>query len=82
VRLARSEGHDPLEQKRERESQSKREAGSVTFKTCDEQYIALNSSSWQNAKHAAQWQSTLETYVYPALGNEPVAEIDTHTGAC
>src|SRR5258705_899932 len=49
VRLARSEGHDPLEQKRERESQSKREAaGSVTFKSCAEQYIALNSPSWQN----------------------------------
>jgi integrase len=78
VRLARSEGHDPLEQKRERESQSKREAaGSVSFKSCAEQYIALNSPSWQNAKHAAQWQSTLETYVYSFLGNEPIAEINT-----
>jgi integrase len=80
VRLARSEGHDPLEQKRERESQSKREAaGSVTFKSCAEQYIALNSPGWQNVKHAAQWQSTLETYVYPALGNEPIAEINTQS---
>lgn len=32
--------------------------------------------SWKNAKHAAQWLSTLETYVFPKLGNLPVNRID------
>jgi hypothetical protein len=31
------------------------------------------------AKHAEQWRSTLETYVYPALGNEPIADINTQS---
>ncbi len=32
---------------------------------------------FRNAKHAAQWQSTLETYCYPVIGDMPVADITT-----
>jgi integrase len=31
---------------------------------------------WKNPKHAAQWLSTLETYVYPTLGSKRVDHID------
>jgi integrase len=34
-------------------------------------------AGWRNAKHAAQWPSTLATYVYPVFGGLPVAAIDT-----
>jgi integrase len=78
LRLSRNEGHDPLQQRRRAETERKREvAGQVTFESCAEKYIALNSPSWQNAKHAAQWRSTLTTYVYPILGREPISEINT-----
>jgi integrase len=32
--------------------------------------------SWKNAKHAKQWLSTLEAYVFPRLGDLPVNKID------
>jgi integrase len=34
-------------------------------------------AGWKNPKHAAQWPSTLQTYVYPIFGNLPVQAIDT-----
>jgi integrase len=32
---------------------------------------------WRNAKHRPQWRNTLATYVYPILGELPVAAIDS-----
>jgi integrase len=52
-------------------------AKAVNFKTLAEQYIAQHEAGWKNAKHAAQWTSTLETYAYPILGNLVAADIDT-----
>lgn len=34
-----------------------------------------NAKRWRNAKHAAQWQSTLETYALPVLGPKPVEDV-------
>ena len=39
-----------------------------TFRKAAEGYIAAHRSGWKNAKHADQWQSTLEAHVFPALG--------------
>jgi integrase len=52
-------------------------AKAVNFKTLAEQYIAQHEASWKNAKHAAQWTSTLETYAFPTIGNMVAADIDT-----
>ena len=46
-----------------------------TFRKVAEQFIELQRPSWRNAKHAAQWESTLETYAYPVIGARPVAEV-------
>lgn len=35
------------------------------------------AGSWKNEKHAAQWLSTLERYVFPALGSRRVDLIET-----
>ena len=40
-----------------------------TFRRCAEAYIKAKSSGWRNAKHASQWPNTLETYVYPTIGD-------------
>jgi hypothetical protein len=32
---------------------------------------------WRDAKHAAQWGSTLEAYAYPKLGGPDVKAVDT-----
>jgi len=49
----------------------------VTFEYCADRYIAAHETSWRNAKHRAQWKSTLSTYVYPVCGPLPVGAVDT-----
>jgi integrase len=51
-------------------------AKAVTFKESAERYIEGRRSGWRNAKHAAQWLSTFETYAFPVLGPLPVEAID------
>ncbi len=46
-----------------------------TFRKAAEGYIATHRAGWKNAKHADQWQSTLEAHVFPALGVMDVANI-------
>jgi len=46
-----------------------------TFKTAAEEYIHQHEKSWKNAKHAAQWTATLQTYVYPLMGEMVVRDI-------
>lgn len=42
------DGVDPIEARR------------LTFKDCADRYIAAHEAGWRNAKHRAQWRSTLE----------------------
>lgn len=51
-------------------------AGIPTFSVAVKKVHAENVPSWKNAKHAAQWINTLETYAVPSLGNRSVADID------
>lgn len=82
LRLKVKAGIDPLEQ-RDREAaealaaaQAAKVAG-TTFREVAAAYIAANEESWRNPKHRQQWGNTLDTYVYPVVGDLPVAEIDT-----
>lgn len=52
-------------------------ARAMTFRDCARAYIEAMRPGWKNAKHAAQWESTLDRYVYPTLGDLPVDGIDT-----
>jgi integrase len=47
----------------------------VTFKQTFDDYFAVKRANLSNAKHKAQWQSTMQAYVFPAIGNRPVADI-------
>lgn len=68
---------DPLARaKAVRLSKAAELASGTTFKQAATEFIASHKSSWKNAKHAAQWPATLETYVYPVFGNVSVADID------
>ena len=46
-----------------------------TFEALARQHIAENQHSWRNAKHRAQWLSTLEAYAFPALSSLRVNEV-------
>jgi hypothetical protein len=52
-------------------------ARAVTFAQEAEAYIEAHRAGWKDAKHVAQWTSTLETYAHPFIGKQLVSEIDT-----
>ncbi|HEY6259441.1 MAG TPA: Arm DNA-binding domain-containing protein, partial [Xanthobacteraceae bacterium] len=69
---------DPIDARRTaREQDRLRTARAMTFKQCAERYIEAHRSGWRNAKHAAQWETTLATYAEPFIGALPVQAIDT-----
>ena len=82
LRLKVKAGIDPLaERKREAAeavaaAQAAQVAG-ITFKAVAEAYIGANEGSWRNDKHRQQWKNTLASYVYPVMGELPVADIAT-----
>ncbi len=47
----------------------------VTFDEVARDYIAAHSGAWKNAKHRAQWKTTLERYVFPSIGSKVVGEV-------
>jgi len=78
ARELRLNGNDPIEQKRAQRAAAVLEAAkAMTFKQCAEGYIKDNEVKWTNAKHRYEWGATLSRYVYPVLGDLPVAAIDT-----
>ena len=46
-----------------------------TFAEATAEVIKLNLPTWKNTKHAAQWGSTLRTYVFPHFGSRLVTEV-------
>jgi integrase len=81
-----SAGVDPLDeraaleeaaaiQRKSEQARQKKEA--ATFEAVAAQYIDNHRPSWQNVKHAQQWENTLRTYAYPIVGHMPVGEITT-----
>lgn len=71
------DGFDPIESRdEERQARALAQASVLTFKEAAQKYISAHRAGWKNAKHAAQWATTLETYVYPTLGKLSVADVD------
>src|SRR6516225_5677194 len=76
-RQMRLDGTDPIAVKKAGKLKAKLEAArAMTFQQCAEAYIDDHKAGWQNAKHAAQWSSTLKTYAYPVFGALPVQAVD------
>ena len=76
-RKQRLAGLDPIAARQEARATARLEAAkALTFEKCAEAFIESHKAAWQNAKHAAQWGSTLKTYAYPVFGSLPVAGVD------
>ncbi len=76
-RKARLDGRDPIAERKAARLAAKLDAAkAMTFRACAERYIAAHRAGWRNAKHAAQWTATLDTYVYPSFGGLPVQAVD------
>lgn len=70
-------GIDPVEAKREaKNALILAQASAKTFEQCAADFLAAMEGGWRNAKHRAQWASTLERYAYPVLGKLQVRDIE------
>jgi integrase len=77
-RKQRHDGIDPLDAKEaQRQAHRLSIAKGRTFRDMAEEFIGRNEAGWRNAKHRQQWRNTLQTYVYPQLGELAVGAIDT-----
>jgi integrase len=65
-----SEGIDPIEDK-------KRDRIIPKFEVAARKVYEDNRPTWRNAKHAAQFITTLETYAFPVIGSMSVKEINS-----
>jgi integrase len=75
--MVRSNRIDPIETRKAQRNQARIDAAkAMTFRQCAEAYVASHQAGWRNAKHRAQWASTLATYVYPVFGSLPAQAVD------
>ena len=65
-------GIDPVAEKRA----ARLKAALPTFRQAATLCHGEHSPTWRNAKHAAQWLATLETYAFPVFGDRAVDTID------
>jgi len=78
MRLQLATGTDPLQVRKQAQIATALErARAMTFDQCAEAYIKAHRTDWKNAKHVAQWGSSLKKYASPNIGKLPVAEVDT-----
>ncbi len=75
-------GRDPLIERdaaavAARAAAQRAEARRKTVRDVAALYIQAHEASWRNAKHRQQWQSTLTTYVFPIMGDLPVADAES-----
>lgn len=71
-------GKDPVEQKRLTTAAATAAASTLTFEQAARSYIDASQEGWRNAKHKAQWKSTLETYVFPKIGKIKVTDLQSN----
>ncbi len=72
-----TDGIDPIEARATARDAKRAEAiHNVTFRQAAKAYIAAHADGWRNGKHRQQWQNTLASYAFPALGERLVSGID------
>jgi integrase len=70
IRRQAAEGRDIVGERRRRTE-------GVSFRQAFEAFFENKRKSISNAKNVVQWQSTMEMYVFPFIGDRPVAEIQS-----
>jgi integrase len=71
-----ADGEDPLVVRRaERAAKAAAAATVKTFKECAAAYIQQHQVGWKSAKHGQTWQTSLQEYVFPKIGEMDVAAI-------
>ena len=74
--------HRPIEDKKAaKAARALAAAKALTFREATQRYLDQHEGKWKNAKHSAQFLSSLTTYAFPSSATLPVADIDTPAGA-
>lgn len=77
-RRLKAQGKDPLAEREAIRAALRADAAkAVSFKDAAQRYLEAHRAGWRNAKHAAQWETTLATYAEPIIGALGVHAIDT-----
>lgn len=77
ARKVKAMGSDPIAERQRIVAGRRAEAArAITFRQCAESYIEAHRGGWKNAKHTSQWTATLASYVFPLVGDLPVAAVD------
>ena len=76
-----NDGVDPIDARNAERTKrvaevAKATAREKTFEEVAQQYFKFHSPKWKNAKHRAQFLSTLKQYAYPVMSKLPVAHIN------
>lgn len=70
-------GIDPAEaRKAAKDALRSAHAKRLTFDQAAQRFLASKAREFRNAKHTAQWQSTLEAYASPIIGKLPVDAVE------
>jgi integrase len=69
------DGIDPIEARQADTQARHRDAQALTFEKAARKVHEDLKPGWQNPKHAAQWLTTLETYVFPRIGKRKVESL-------
>ncbi|MCU4414331.1 tyrosine-type recombinase/integrase [Acinetobacter sp. WU_MDCI_Axc73] len=76
LRLQIRSGIDPIAHKQQQlEKLHVQQLRDKTFMECAKVVIANKTRELKNEKHIGQWSSTLETYIYPTLGDLSISVI-------
>ncbi len=71
-------GVDPLEARTAAKAATRAaQVAELTFGQVVDRYLAAHEASWRNAKHRAQWRSTLDAYAAPTLGTLAIRAVET-----
>ena len=75
------QGIDPIQQREatriaEEDARAAISARGKSFEDASREFIAGQEAGWRNAKHRAQWTSTLATHAFPKIGPMPVGDVD------
>lgn len=74
-RMVRDEGADAETIRREVLHRRPKTERQMTFRDAGNAYLKAKLQELSNPKHQAQWRSTLEAYVFPHIGDKPVADV-------
>lgn len=76
TREAIRQGNDPvLERKSLKSALLAKQEANISFEDAATACFNARKAKWKNAKHGAQWMTTLETYANPIIGKLAVSDI-------